>query len=265
MTQAILFAYGGRSHEYHHGIDDGVNVTARCGQGARPLKGAPTWATKDDVPTRLEECPACAKAATTADHPVDGDTAEPAGTCRTCSLNIARFPDGLRHEQADGTFTVKGRGGCKGPAVFPGERKPLPRLEPDPPAGKLSDALALRHEVEGPGFRLLPPVPLSQQPSTAKAEVEAYQRGVRERDREVAQANDGVAQPFQQPWQPVVVHVAPVGEPDWYIAMVDKGCDMLRQELRSGDGDEAVRTAEVLLFIAQRARDKQASKKPPAK
>lgn len=259
MTEPpLFFAFGGRSHEYHHGDAKAGQLLAICGEGERPAKGAPTWATRDDVPARLEECQACAKQAAVARLP-DG-VAEPLGDCRTCGLGVARFPEGPLHQRLDGTFTVKGRGGCKAPIVK-GSRVP-------PPVRSLADLAAITKED--------PPAP----PILGQADVDGIAQRQHEAAREpmvrlvppkVERCPHGVAIDTTEPCPPCDVaagiHAGPpaaaVGSPDWYAGTVRAGCDMLRRDVDAGDWREAARTAEALLFLAQRAADRQASKKPP--
>lgn len=248
MTEPpLFFAFGGRSHEYHHGDAKAGQLLALCGQGERPAKGAPTWATRDDVPARLEECAACVKEAAVAKMP-DG-VAEPLGDCRTCGLGVARFPEGPLHQRLDGTFTVKGRGGCKAPVVQ-GSRKPLPRLEPEPPVLSQADVEGVAQRTiaaaKEPMVRLVPP------------KVERCPHGVPIDTPEPCPPCDVAAGIHAGP------PAAAVGSPDWYADTVRAGCAMLRGDVDAGDWREAARTAEALLFLAQRAAERQASKKPPA-
>lgn len=252
MSQRVLFAFGNRSNDYHHGDMGNLRIKALCDAGTRETEGARTWPTKDDVPTRLEECAACIKAlaAEPKGEALHDGVAEPLGDCRTCGLPAARFPDGVMHEKPDGTFTVKGRGGCKAPAIQ--AKKPLPRVE-EPK--QVAEAQPESAPAEPP--RPSPPVEVVYAPHSVPAGMEAVPGTEGRMIRPIVQATPS----------PALVAVLDANngvEPTkvgWNAATIRHGASLLIDEASRGDWEEAVRTAEVLLFVAQRAKDRQATKK----
>lgn len=273
-ADAFFFAFSGRSLEYHHGRLAGSTVAAVCGEGNRIAKGTPRWTNRDDIPTRMEECQACARR--TGDPPPasespttaserDGTTDE-LGACVICGLEVHGFPDGERqHYNLDGSFTLKGRGGCKRPKPKP--RWPSPsdvafRVErraaevPDKPA-------ASRAAVQEPAARAPPSQGHAPPPEpAAPPAVEKCPHGVPIESDEPCPSCDEAAGVTPRPASvlPPEPPCPPVGSLDWMKWTAKHGLRLMEQEIDRCDWHEAAKTAEVVLFVVQRARERPTPK-----